>query len=97
MARFFFFFFHGMFLFIYLLIFYFGCSGSSLLCMGFLYLRRARVTLELRCMGFSLQGLLLSQSTGSRAQAPRLGCFRACGIFLELGLNQCPLHWQADS
>ena len=21
----------------------------------------------------------------------------ACGIFLDQGLNQCPLHWQADS
>ena len=26
------------------------------------------------------------------------GCgTRACGIFLDQGLNQCPLHWQADS
>ena len=26
-----------------------------------------------------------------------LSCSVACGIFLEQGLNPCPLHWQADS
>ena len=26
-----------------------------------------------------------------------LSCSKACGIFLEQGLNACPLHWQADS
>ena len=34
---------------------------------GFLYLQKAGSTLWLRCMGFSLQWLLLLQSTGSRA------------------------------
>ena len=24
-------------------------------------------------------------------------CSSACGIFLDNGLNPCPLHWQADS
>ena len=27
----------------------------------------------------------------------RLSCPVACGIFLDQGLNSCPLHWQADS
>ena len=26
-----------------------------------------------------------------------LSCSKACGIFLDQGLNLCPLHWQADS
>ena len=26
-----------------------------------------------------------------------LSCSVACGIFLDQGLNLCPLHWQADS
>ena len=40
-------------------LFTFGCTGSSLLCVGFLWLRWA---------GFSLQWLLLLQSTGSRVR-----------------------------
>ena len=27
----------------------------------------------------------------------RLSCPAACGIFLDQGLNLCPLHWQVDS
>ena len=34
------------------------------------------------------------QSAGSVGMAPGLGCFVACGIFLNQGWNQCPLHWQ---
>ena len=46
-------------------LFIFGCFGSSLLHTGFLWLRRAGVTL--RCsVGFSLRWLLLLWSTGSR-------------------------------
>ena len=26
-----------------------------------------------------------------------LSCFTACGIFLNQGLNLCPLHFEADS
>ena len=51
----------------------------------------------LRCMGFSLWGLLLLQSTGSVVVAHGCGCSAACGIFPDQGLNPCPLHWQADS
>ena len=56
----------------------------------------------LRCMGFSLQWLLLLQSMGSRhtdsvVMAHGLSCPMACGIIPEQGLNLCPLHWQMDS
>ena len=33
----------------------------------------------------------------SAAVAHRLSCSMACGIFLDQGLNPCPLHWQVDS
>ena len=36
------------------------------------------------------------QSTGSVAVACRLSCPMACGIFLDQGLNPCPLHWQVE-
>ena len=31
------------------------------------------------------------------AVEPGLICPTTCGIFLDLGSNPCPLHWQADS
>ena len=77
--------------------FIFGSSGSSLLCVGFLQVQRAGATLQLQCMGFSLEWLLLWQSTGSRTccsmfsswqhvgsvvVAHGLSCPKACGIFL---------------
>ena len=37
---------------------------------------------------------------GARASvvvAHGLRCSAACGIFLDQGLNLCPLHWQMDS
>ena len=57
---------------------------------------------SLWCMGFSLQWLLLSWSTGSRRVGSvvvvhGLSCSAACGIFPDQGSNPCPLHWQADS
>ena len=55
-----------------------------------------------RYAGLSLSRPLLLRSTGSRragsaivAQGPSRSA--ACGIFLDQGLNPCPLHWQADS
>ena len=57
---------------------------------------------SLRCTGFSLRWLLLLQITGSRRAgsvvvAHGLSCSVACGIFLDQGLNPCPVHSQADS
>ena len=64
---------------------------------------------SLQCMGFSLQWLLLLQSTGSRCSGfssssmglvvvvQGLNCSKACGIFKDQESNLCPLHWQVDS
>ena len=65
--------------------FYFGCDGSSLLRPGFLSLRWAEGYSSLQCTGFSLRGLLLLWSTGSR----RTG-FSSCGAWaLERRLSSC--------
>ena len=37
------------------------------------------------------------RSEGSAVAAHRLSCLAACEVFLDQGLNLCPLHWQADS
>ena len=44
-------------------------------------------------------GLQWSHLPGSGAQAQELRPMgsAACGVFLEQGLNLCPLHWPADS
>ena len=42
------------------------------------------------------QGLQEVQLVGSAVVAYRLSCPRACGIFLDQGLNLCLLRWQAD-
>ena len=56
---------------------------------------------------YASQASYCSGFSGHRAQP--VGCMRsrscdaglsyptACGIFLEQGLNLCPLHWQADT
>ena len=36
-------------------------------------------------------------STGSIVVVHRLSCFAPCGIFPDLGMNWCLLHWQVDS
>ena len=88
-------------MFIYLFIF--GCLGPLLLRAGFSLAVASRGYSSLRCVGFSLRWLLLLRSTGSRRTgfsscgAGGLSCSVACGIFLDQGLNPCPLHWQADS
>ena len=49
------------------------------------------------CSGFSC---CRAQAVGARASevvAHRLRCLVAYGIFLDQGLNPCPLHWQAES
>ena len=63
------------------------------------------------CGGFSCYGAQASvvQHVGSAVMVPRLwstgsvvvvheiSCSSVYGIFLDQGLNPCPLHWQADS
>ena len=44
---------------------------------------------------FSLLWLLLLQLLGSRVH--RLICSKACEIFPDQGLNQCPLYCKVDS
>ena len=60
-------------LFVMIYLFIFGCVGSSLLYAGFLVAASGGYSL-LRCMGFSLQWLLLLQSTG----------FSRCGTWAQL-------------
>ena len=60
-------------------------------------------------LSVGLWGLLLAVSVFSCCRAQVLGfwallvvehglsCSAACGIFLDQGLNLCPLHWQVDS
>ena len=43
--------------------------------------------------GFSSCGSWAIQSEGSVVVAHRLRCSEACGIFLDQGLNPCPLQW----
>ena len=88
---------------------FFGCFGSSLLHVGFLWLQRAGATLRCGarasyCSGFSccrawaLGGDFSNCSTqASVVVAHGLSCSAACGIFLDQGSNPCPLHWQGDS
>ena len=87
---------------IFIYLFIYGCVGSSLLCEGFLQLRRTGGHSSSRCAGLSLSRPLLLRSTGSRragsvivAHGP--SCSAAYGIFPEQGSNPCPLHQQADS
>ena len=103
-----------------LILFIFGCVGSSLLCAGFLQLQRAGATLlcgvrASHCGSFSCGAWALGprasvvvacrlSSCGSWALECRLSscghglsCSVACGIFLDQGLNPCPLHWQMDA
>ena len=66
-------------------LFIFGCVGSLLLGVGFSLVAESRGSSSLRCTGFSLQWLLLSQSMGSR----RAG-FSSCGLWaLEGRLSSC--------
>ena len=87
----------------------FGYNRSLLLRLGcpqFLRLgvfsscgRQASHCYSFSCCGVQLQahGLQQLQHAGSVVVAHGFSCFMACGIFLDQGLNPCPLHWQANS
>ena len=75
-------------------IFFFYCTGSSLLSLV-TESEEPLVVLVMWCVGFSLWWLLLLQSmssghVGSGAVALRLSCSETHGIFLDQGLNPCP-------
>ena len=50
-----------------------------------------------RCAGFSSCSMHALECVGSIDVVHGLSCSTACGIFLDQGLNSCPLHWQVDS
>ena len=78
----------------------FGCTESLLLRVGFLQLWQVGATLQLWCTDFSLQWLLLLESTGrgsSAVVAHGLSRPVACGIVPNQGLNLCPLRCKVDS
>ena len=45
------------------------------------------------CAGFSFSGTWALGHTGSVVMVHGFSCPEACGIFLDQGLNPCPLHW----
>ena len=89
------FFFNKFILFIYLFIFWLCWVFISV--QGLSPVVASRGHSSSRCAGLSLSRPLLLRSTGSRragsvvvAHGP--SCSAACGIFLDQGSNQCPLH-----
>ena len=60
-----------------------------------------RLSLALWCAGFALLASLvehgLQRAWASVVVVHGLSCPVTCGIFLDQGLNPCPLHWQANS
>ena len=79
----------------------FDCTGSSLLFVGFLVAASGGyyldVVLGLLIAVASLVAEQIPGLQGSVVVVHGLSCPAACGIFPDQGLNQCPLHWQADS
>ena len=84
---------------------YFVCAGSSLLravflCLwwgGPLWLRASAYCGGLsHCGAWPLGCASSGVSVGSVGVAHGLGCPAACGVFLDQGLNPCPLCWQVD-
>ena len=49
------------------------------------------------CGGFSNRRAQDLGSPASVVEACELSCSKACEIFLDQGLNPCPVHWQVDS
>ena len=66
------------------------------------FVAACRLSLAEMSRGFSLQRLPLLQGTqtlGRQASAVVVHSLSfpvVCGIFLDWGLNPCPLHWQVD-
>ena len=88
--------------FFFLIIFIFGCVGSSPLCEGFSPVAASGGHSSSRRAGPSPSRPLLLRSRGSRRAGSvvvvhGLSCSAACGIFLDQGPNPRSLHWQADS
>ena len=91
-------------------VFIFGCSRSSLPCVGFLAvvsrgyslivvrgLLIAVVASLLAEHGLQAHGLQQLVHVGSVIVARELSCSAAYGIFPDQESNRCPLHFKADS
>lgn len=80
----------------------FGCTGSSLMCTGFLQLQQAGVTLRCsvwgsHCGSSSSSGCIAwTLDGGLRSVVRGLSCSLDCGVFLDQVLNLCPLYLQGD-
>ena len=76
-----------------------GCTWSSLLCMGFLFLQGLLSCSASLVAKHRLYGMwaLVVRHSGSVLVGHGLSCSMACGIFPDRESNPCPLHWQADS
>ena len=74
------------------------CSGFSL--QWPLFLSKGSRLVGTRCQQLwhtgSVVGACRLQDMGLLVVVPGLSCSTACGIFLDQGLNPCPLHWQVD-
>ena len=77
-----------------LFIYFFGCTGSLLL-LG-LFSSCSEWGL-LSTGGARASHFCRFSCCGAQASEHGLSCSKACGIFLDQGLNPCLLHWQADS
>ena len=81
----------------------FDCSGSSLLCIGFLQLWQMGGYSLVAVLGLliALASLVVEHGLWDVqalvVAACRLICPMACGILPGQGLNPCPLHWQVNS
>ena len=84
-----------------LLLFNFGCTGSSMLCRLFSSCSQQRLLSSCGARAShwvaSLVWVQALGHTGSVVVAHGLSSAMTCGIFLDQGTNLCPPHWQADS
>ena len=68
---------------------------------GFLQLRRAGTLIEASRLLIAVASLVAEHgfqgAWASVVAVHGLSCPKACGIFLDQGLNRCPLHCQVDS
>ena len=80
----------------FLINFFFGCAGSPLLYMDFLWLRQAEGHCICSAWACPVAEHRL-EGAASVAVAHRLSLPAACGGFPDQGWNPGPLHWQANS
>jgi len=74
------------------------CRGATKpVCHNYVFLAVLGLSLVVASVGFSSLQNTCSRRVDSVVVAHGLSCSTACGIFLDQGLNPCPLHQQADS